>query len=133
MKIKILLTIILLGGFSTLNASHVRWFSNFEKAHKESLKQNKPLMILLIKKNCPACIKSLKTTFINQSYIDNINKKFIPVLITKNQKQSYPIEMLYTLIYPTLFFLDEQELFYCEPIRGEITPQRLENHLNKCE
>jgi len=50
MKIKILLTIILLGGFSTLNASHVRWFSNFEKAHKESLKQNKPLMILLIKK-----------------------------------------------------------------------------------
>jgi len=117
----------------SLNANHVSWYSNFEDAHKEALKQHKHLMILLIKKKCPECVETLKTTFINQSYIDKINKEFIPVLITKDQKQSYPVEMLYTLIYPTLFFLDEQELFYCEPIRGEITSQRLENHLNKCK
>lgn len=135
MKIKlkeILFTITVLGVFSSLNASHVKWYNDFEAAHREALKQNKHLMVLLIKKDCPTCQNSLITTFMNQPYIDKINDEYIPVLVTKDQEQSYPIEMLYTLVFPTLFFLDKYELFSCEPIRGEITPQILKNHLEIC-
>ncbi len=117
----------------TLHASHVSWQGDFDKANQQAIKENKKLMVLLIKKDCVTCKKSIKTTFINQSYIDKINKEFISVLVTKNQKSSYPIEMLYTFTYPTLFFLDNRELFICEPIRGGITPDKLKKHLKLCE
>ena len=117
----------------TLNANHVNWHSNFEDAHRVALKEHKDLMIFLITKECSTCKDILATTFMNQKYIDKINEDFISVIITKDQKQSYPIEMLYTVTYPALFFLNEQELFLCEPIDGEITPQILDNHLRGCK
>lgn len=125
MPVFILITLLTL----TLNANHVSWYGNFDKAHKQALKENKKLMVLLIEKDCKACQNTLKTTFINQSYIDKINDDFISVIVTKNQKESYPIEMLYTFTYPTLFFLDNRELFVYKPIRGEITPDRLKDRL----
>ena len=117
----------------TLNASHVSWYGNFDKAHQTAVKENKKLMVLLIEKDCQTCQNTLKTTFINQSYIDKINDEFVSIIVTKDQKESYPIEMLYTFTYPTLFFLDNRELFVCKPIRGEVTPERLKTHLKLCE
>ena len=116
----------------TLNAAHVSWYGDFDKAHKQAIEKNKMLMVLLIKKDCDPCQEAIKTTFINQPYIDKINDKFISVIVTKNQKKSYPIEMLYTFTYPTLFFLDDKELFVCDPIRGEISPDKLKNYLEQC-
>ena len=116
-----------------LNASHVRWHGNFDKAHQVAKKENKKLMVLLIEKDCTPCQESIKTTFINQPYIKEINDNFISIIVTKNQKESYPIEMLYTFTYPTLFFLDNRELFVCEPIRGEVTPEKLKNYLKLCK
>ena len=115
-----------------LNASHVSWYGNFDKAHQTAIKENKKLMILLIEKDCKSCQESIKTTFINQPYIKEINNSFISVIVTKNQKESYPIEMLYTFTYPTLFFLDNRELFVCQPLRGEVTPEKLKNYLKLC-
>ena len=117
----------------TLSASHVSWQGDFDKAHQQAIKENKKLMVLLIKRDCDSCIEAIKTTFINQSYIDEINEKFISVLVTKDQKSSYPIEMLYTFTYPTLFFLDNKELFICKPIRGEVTPDKLKSYLEQCK
>jgi len=118
---------------SILYANHVSWQSNFDKAHIQALKENKKLMVLLVKKSCKSCKDTIKTTFMNQKYIDEINSKFVSVLVTKDQKNNYPIEMLYTLTYPSLFFLDNRELFVCEPIRGEVTPERVKNHLKQCD
>ena len=118
---------------SALLANHVIWQGDFDKAHKRALKENKKIMVLLIKKDCIPCQEAIKTTFINQVYINKINSEFISVLVTKNQKNSYPIEMLYTFTYPTLFFLDNRELFICEPMRGEVTPDKLKSYLERCE
>ncbi len=117
----------------TLSANHVSWYGNFDKAHQAAIKESKKLMVLLIEKDCKSCQKVLKTTFINQPYIEEINDNFISVIVTKNQKESYPIEMLYTFTYPTLFFLDNRELFVCKPIRGEVTPDKLKNYLKQCD
>lgn len=127
------LLVIFILFISVVNANHVSWYGDFEKAHKQALKEGKSLMVLLIKKECKKCKETIKSTFINKSYIDTINDKFISVIVTKNQKESYPIEMLYTFTYPTLFFLDNRELFLCNPIRGEITPESLKTHLELCK
>jgi thioredoxin-related protein len=129
MRFLIFVTLLVL----TLNANHVSWYGNFDKAHQAAVKENKKLMVLLIEKDCKPCKESIKKTFINQLYIEEINDSFISVIVTKNQKESYPIEMLYTFTYPTLFFLDNRELFVCKPIRGEVTPERLKNHLKLCK
>lgn len=129
MRFFILISILL----SMLQASHVSWYGDFDKAHQQALKENKKLMVLLIEKECKECIETIKTTFINQPYIDKINREYVSVLITKNQKSSYPIEMLYTFAYPTLFFLDNKELFVCKPIRGGVTPDKLKSYLEQCK
>jgi len=124
--------IIFLLLISTAQANHISWQSNFDKAHQQALKENKKLMVLLIKKGCKECLRTLKTTFMNQAYIDKINREYISVLITKDQKSSYPIEMLYTFQYPSLFFLNNKELFICKPIRGGVTPNKLNSYLEQC-
>jgi len=121
---KLLLTFVLLT--LTLSANYVSWYGDYELAHKEALEQNKLLMVLLIEKDSKECSEVLKTVFLNQPYIDEINEKYIAVLVTKNQKSSYPIEMLYTFTYPSLFFLDKHELFMDKPIRGDILVDKLE-------
>ncbi|MDY0234090.1 MAG: thioredoxin family protein [Sulfurimonas sp.] len=127
-SIRVLLIFLLL--LSTLEAQHVKWQGDFDKAHQRALKEGKNLMVLLIKSRESQEI--LKSSFMNQDYIEVINKNLISLLIIKDQKSSYPIEMLYTLEYPSLFILDNKELFVCEPIRGEITPSRLSAYLERC-
>jgi len=117
---------------SSLGANHVNWYSNYDKAHQEAIKQRKKLMVILIQRDCKVCKETIQKTFMNQPYIDTINNRFISVILIKNQKSSYPIEMLYTLQYPSLFFLDEAELFSCSPIFGDITPNSFKNHLESC-
>ncbi|EDZ62926.1 hypothetical protein SMGD1_1420 [Sulfurimonas gotlandica GD1] len=129
MRFILLFTLLL----STLCANHVSWQGDFDKAHQQALKEKKKLMVLLIKKDSPESTEALTKTFMNQPYIDKINREFISVLVIKDQKSSYPIEMLYTLTYPSLFFLDNRELFVCKPIRGEVTPNKLNSYLEKCK
>jgi len=123
------LFILLLFNIS-LYASHIQWYSNYENAHNEALKENKTLMVFLIKKNCLECRKMLENTFMHQKYIDEVNKNFISVIITKVQENSYPIEMLYTMTYPALFFLNKEELFVGENLFGYINPKSFKKHLD---
>jgi len=123
----ILISIVLI--LSSLNAEHIRWYSSYDKAHQEALKDKKLLMVLLIEDNCISCTEMIKTTFQNQSYIKYLNENFISVIVTKGQVQSYPIEMLYTMEYPSVFFLNEQELFIGENIFGYTGSEAFKKHL----
>jgi len=111
------------------HAEHVRWQGDFEKARKEAIKEKKELMVLLIAPDCAQCKKMLRTTFMDQKYIIAINQHYISVLVQKGQQKSYPIELLYTLEYPALFFLDTQEIYTKEALFGYIKPKTLEKHL----
>ncbi len=114
-----------------INASHISWYGDYESAHREALKQNKHLLVLLVDKS--KVVKELiQSTFMNQEYVQLINENFISVLVVKGQNSSYPIELLYTLEYPALFFLDKYELYSCKPLEGVITPSLVEKHLKSC-
>jgi len=124
---------MLLLSASLLFGAHVRWHSDFHAAHQEALQTGKTLMVLLLQsKRDGTAHKMLTTLFMNRPYIQQINSRFVAVLLSSNQTDSYPIEMLYTLTYPTLFFLDAQELFTCKPLRGSFSAAQLKQHLVEC-
>jgi thioredoxin-related protein len=112
---------------SLLSAEHVQWRANYDTAHQEALKTDKLLMVLLVEDNCPSCKKILEITFLNQPYIENINERFVSVIVKKGQQESYPLEMLYSMKYPALFFLDKEELFVGKNIFGYISPDEFKN------
>ncbi len=116
----------------SLSASSISWRGDYEKAHQEALSQNKSILVLLVKKNSKSASRLIQETFMNQEYVEWIDENFVCVLVTKGQKESYPIELLYTLEYPTLFFLDSHELYSCPPISGAVSPKKLAQKLKEC-
>ncbi len=112
-----------------LQADHVRWQGDYEKAREAAVKEKKLLMVLLIEDECTECMKMLRVTFRDQLYIKRINEKYISVLVRRGQKESYPIELLYAITYPSLFFLTSKEIFEKEPITGYADPAAFEKHL----
>ena len=120
---------VLLALLTTLYAEHVRWQGDYEKARLQAQEEKKEMLVMLMKPECSACMKMLRSTFMDQGYISYINQNYVAVLITKGQKQSYPIELLYTLEYPALFFLDSHEIYTKDALFGYIPPKTLEYHL----
>jgi len=116
--------------FTTLlQAEHVRWQGDYEKAREEAVKEKKFLMVLLIEDECTECIEMLRVTFRDQPYVKGLNERYISVLVRRGQKESYPIELLYATTYPSLFFLTSKETFEREPITGYADPAAFEKHL----
>jgi len=108
----ILLVLFELQGFTIENS--------YNAAQQKALKSNKILLVFLTKKGCSVCNKALVKMIKSKSLASLIEKNAVFVLIYQEQKESFPIEMLYTTQYPTLFFLDREELFTCKALRGNI-------------
>ena len=108
-------------------ADHVHWLGDYNIALQLAQKEHKPLLVLLVKKDDKVSAKIIQNSFMNRSYIHEINQKMVPVIVTYESKASYPIEMYYTTIFPTLFLVDTKtETFMKNPLYGEqISPQVL--------
>ena len=115
--------------WTSILADHLSWQGDYEKARIQAAEEGKGLLVLLVKPACKSSSKILSTTFQNQWYISYLNKHYIGVLITKDQRSSYPIELLYTTQYPALFFLDAKEQFTHRLISGMVTPEIFIKHL----
>ncbi len=103
-----------------LSANFVNWLGNYDVAHQKALKEHKPLLVLVVRKNDPLSSQIIKNSFMDQDYVDVINAKMVPVIVTYEGVLSYPIEMYYTTVFPTLFFVDSsKETFLREPLYGE--------------
>jgi thioredoxin-related protein len=112
---KILLFFLL--SISVATANHIFWLGDYDKALKKAHNDKKPMMVLVVKKDCKRCHKVIVKHFMNRDYIDELNKKYISVIVTYEGKLSYPIELFYSTTFPTLFFIDSQdESFLREPI-----------------
>jgi len=100
-------------------ADHVHWLGSYDTALKLAQTQHKPLLVLLVKKDDNVSVKIIQNSFMNQPYIHEINQKMVPVIVTYEGKASYPVEMYYTTIFPTLFLVDTgSETFMKEPLYG---------------
>jgi len=115
------------------SADHVHWLGDYNIALQIAHKEHKPLLVLVVKKNSTLSNAIIKNIFMNQKYVEQINQKMVPVIVTYEGKLSYPIEMYYTRVFPTLFFVDSQrELFINDPLYGEeITDKILEKYMRE--
>ncbi|WP_415406563.1 thioredoxin family protein [Sulfurovum sp. CS9] len=116
-----------------INADHIHWLGNYDKALQKAQKEHKPLMVLLVKKECPPCNDVIKDFFMEQAYIKYLNQKFVSVIVMYEGKESYPIEMFYSTIFPTLFFVSSKtETFLSNPLYGKgINANTIENILKE--
>lgn len=104
----------------SVSADHTHWLGNYDKALQKAQKEQKHLMVLLVKKECPSCGAVIQHYFMGQEYVKYLNQKFISVIVTYEGRESYPIEMFYSRSFPTLFFVDYQtEGFLSEPLYGK--------------
>jgi hypothetical protein len=101
-------------------ANQVHWLGNYATALQLSHKEHKSLLVLVVKHKDPLSNTIIKNHFMNHAYVDSINQKMIAVIVTYKGRSSYPIEMYYTRVFPTLFFVNtETETFMIEPLYGE--------------
>ena len=108
-----------------INADHIHWLGNYDKALQRAQKEHKSLMVLLVKKECPSCNAVIRDAFMGQEYVKYLNQKFVSVIVTYEGRESYPIEMFYSTNFPTLFFVNSQiETFLSEPLYGKSIDER---------
>ena len=100
-------------------AEMIHWIGSFDAALEMSQARNRPMLVLLVKRACPSCRNLLATALRDEAVVSVVNARTVPVIVTK-ENEDYPIELLYTLEFPTLFLLTPDETFLAEPLRGEI-------------
>lgn len=102
---------------SSIYANNISWYASYDKALEKAHKEQKNLMIFIASNKNSNSNKILSKYFLNQDYIEYINKNFISVLITVEYKTSYPIELFYTTQFPSIFFASyKDESFLTHPI-----------------
>jgi thioredoxin-related protein len=102
------------------NANHISWLGDYNRALEQAQKEQKPMMVLLVKKDCKLCNEIIVKNFMNHEYLDVLNKKYVAVIITYEEESSYPIELFYSTVFPTLFFVNSaDERFFKETIYGD--------------
>jgi len=108
-------------------AEFVHWQGDYAKALDLARKENKPLLVLVTRTHDTNTSAIVKHSFVNRNYVQTINEKTVPVIVYVDKHTSYPIEMYYTTLFPTLFLVDsKQERFLHLPLYPHmITPKML--------
>ena len=111
----------------TLNAFVVE--SSYSIAQQKAKKLEKVLMVFLVNDGCEECNRELSKLLKNTKISALIEKQAVFTIVHREQQQSYPIEILFTQEFPTLYFLDASELFECDSLRGTIEIDKVETCL----
>lgn len=115
---------------SLLFSEHIRWQSDFEKTLIEAKKEEKNILLLVLKKDCKDCKNVFTDIFMDEEVTDKVNDRYISVVVFFENKNSYPVELFYTQLFPSLFFVSyKDELFLNAPLFGSFTKEELLNSL----
>ena len=116
-KILLILILLLSNLFSSNIPNNICWSHSYDKALITAQKEKKNLMLFIASSKNNNSNEILKKYFLNQEYIEYINKNFVSVLITIEHKTSYPIELFYTTNFPSIFFASyKDESYLTHPI-----------------
>ena len=116
-KIFLILILLLSNLFSNNMPNNISWYHAYDKALEIAQKEKKNMMLFIASSKTNNSNEILKQYFLNQDYVEYINKNFISVLITIEHKTSYPIELFYTTSFPSIFFASyKDESYLTHPI-----------------
>ncbi len=111
-----------------LQASTIRWYGLFESALRVSQAEKRPMFVVLVERECDECRRLFATTLMQKRIVRLVNEKTVPVIVTR-ENEDYPIELLYTLDYPTIFLLSPEEVLLKPPISGAVDAALLEKEI----
>ena len=111
---------------------YIKWFHTYESGHKEALKLEKPIMLFLKDDSSEESKKMFVKTFSNKEVIRLVNKNFVSIQLPKGTDQ-FPLELYYTLEFPTLFFATRYEVLYGDIFTGYIDSKKLSNLIKRFE
>jgi hypothetical protein len=113
-------------------ADFVHWLGAYETAHHKALQTDKPLLVLVVKKSASNAAALMRECLMDRPYVKTINRKTVAVIVTYEGYESYPVEMYYTTVFPTLFMVDaSKEIFLKPPLYGkDICSGRLPAYLD---
>jgi len=116
--------VILLGTPSSLLAGHVHWMGDYNRALQKAMASHKPLLVLVTKARHKPSARIVKNIFMNQPYVETINRRCVPVMVIYAHTPQYPVEMYYTRTFPTLFMVNPvSELALHPPLYGDAINQ----------
>jgi thioredoxin-related protein len=122
--------LIVLFYINNLNAQNIKWFWNYEAGLKEAKLKHKNIILFLIKKNSSKIQKMYVDIFQDKNISTYINKNFICIISIFEGKNSYPIELFYSVEFPSIFFVSyKDEKYLLKPLKGDITKQDIKSSL----
>lgn len=115
---------------SLLFSEHIRWQNDFEKALVKAKKEQKDILLLVLKRDSKENKSLFMDIFMDKEITDRVNVKYIPVVVFFEAKDSYPVELFYTQQFPALFFVSyKDELFLNTPLFGAFTKESVRSSL----
>lgn len=102
-----LLSIISLYAAPEKFIKQMNYESNYEVALQKSIKENKPIMMVLSTTTCPWCRKLERQTLKKKNIDSIIKANFIPLALNRDETQTYP-KVFETKVVPTVFFIDQK-------------------------
>lgn len=112
----------------SLFAGDIKWHSYKEML---SLKSDKPVFVFVSSTHCGFCKKELYSMEKDKSFVEFINKKFIPVYIS--QDVDYTPVHLMSRVTPSFYVTDKEGKYIVEPMYGLQEPYNLMRTLNRAE
>ena len=110
---KILATLFLgLSLYANSESVALGYLSNFDEAIAKAKKENKMVMLIMIKDGCPWCKKLEERVLLQEEVKKRIQKEFVAVLLNRD-KSVYP-KYYQTKYTPTTYFIDantEEEIW----------------------
>ncbi len=105
---------------------HIVWQNDFDRVLMQAKKEQKEILLLLLKKDCRSCKTIFADIFTDKEVQEKVNKKYLPVVVFFEENNSYPIELFYTQQFPAIFFVSkEDESFLQTPLSGNFTKKEL--------
>ncbi len=114
---KVVLFFLLLTG--VLFADNLHWLGDYDSALQKAKFDNKPLLLFIVNKGRNST-RVLKNCFAKEAVAEAVNSKTVPVMVLFEGQSSYPIEMFYTTVFPTLFAINSKdERLISNPLYGK--------------
>ena len=107
----------------------VHWVGGYQRALHLSKRMGKPMLVLLVSKDCDSCRRLLRTAFRDPVLVRWIDRHLVPVIVTQ-EFGDYPIELFYAPTTPALFLISPDERFLADPIVGAMDLPRIKRSLS---
>ncbi len=113
---------------TVLQAATIRWYGSYESALRASRAESRPMFVVLVERGCDECRRLFVESLMQERIVRLVNEKSVPVVVTR-ENEDYPVELLYTLEYPTIFLLSPEEVLLKPPLSGAVDATLLEKEI----